>query len=235
MIKAIFFDLDGTLLPMDENKFINMYFKLLSSRALVRGYKEDEIIQAIWGGTKKMYLNDGKISNEDVFWNNFYNIYKTNIQEEKEFFEAFYKEEFHKTKACCEDNKLAKEIVSYCKENFPLVVLSTNPIFPSIATEIRMSFVDLKKEDFAYVTTYENSSFCKPNPKYFLMLLEKFNLKPEEVILFGNNELEDGYCATSVGIKTYMVGDYIIKDEKHNINLPHLKMEEVIPLLKTLK
>ena len=235
MIKAIFFDLDGTLLPMDEDKFTKMYFNLLATRAKTRGYEEKQIIQTILSGTKKMYLNDGTSTNEDVFWQNFYKTYKTDIQEEKEFFNTFYKEEFHKTKSCCEENKLAKEIVTYCKDNFPLVILSTNPIFPKIATEKRMSFVSLTIDDFDYITTYENSSFCKPNPKYFLMLLEKFNLKPEEVILFGNNELEDGYCATSIGIKTYMVGSYIIKDEKHNLNLPHLKMEEVIPLLKTLK
>lgn len=32
MIKAIFFDLDGTLLPMDEKEFTNLYFELLANK-----------------------------------------------------------------------------------------------------------------------------------------------------------------------------------------------------------
>ena len=50
-----------------------------------------------------------------------------------------------------------------------------------------MSYVGLTFDDFDYVTTYENSHNCKPNPQYFIDLLNKFNLKPSEVILFGNN------------------------------------------------
>jgi FMN phosphatase YigB (HAD superfamily) len=54
-----------------------------------------------------------------------------------------------------------------------------------------MSFNDLYEDDFDYITSYENSNYTKPNPMYFQILLDEFNLKPEEVILFGNNEYED--------------------------------------------
>lgn len=236
MIKAVFFDLDGTLLPMNEQEFIKVYFDLLSQKASILCYEKDSIIKAIWSGTKCMYKNDGSKSNEQVFWDCFCSIYnKENANEEIKLFEKFYLNEFKETKNSCFENPLAKEIVRFCKDHFQYVILATNPIFPQVGTQTRMSFVDLKEEDFDFVTYYENSSFCKPNPKYFTYLLNKFNLKPEEVIMFGNNEIEDGWCAQSIGIKTYMVGNHIIKDPNNQIQLPHLNMDEVISLLKKIK
>lgn len=42
MLKAIFFDLDGTLLPMDENEFAKGYFGLLSNKMEKYGYDKIE-------------------------------------------------------------------------------------------------------------------------------------------------------------------------------------------------
>ena len=128
--------------------------------------------------------------------------------------------------------------VHYDRENKPgisnlLTILSTNPIFPKEGTKTRMSFIGLKESDFDFITTYENSCFCKPNPKYFEMLLKKFNLKSDEVIVFGNNTYEDGECAYSVGIKCYMVGDYIINHPKTIHEFEHIKMSDVVNVIKS--
>ncbi len=235
MIRAIFFDLDGTLLPMDEKKFTDLYFSLLCKKATEYGYLPDLLMKTIWQGTKRMYLNDGKRSNEEVFWDEFASVYGEEKRKDKAIFDEFYADEFAQTIACCSDNPLAQDIVRCAKKLFSLVILSTNPIFPEVATLKRMSFVDLKKQDFDEITTYENSRYCKPNPDYFKDLLEKFSLRPDEVVLFGNNEVEDGLCASSCGIRTYMVGNFVIYDEKKRADFPHLNMEEVIPLLKRLK
>lgn len=93
-----------------------------------------------------------------------------------------------------------------------------------------MSFIGLNEDDFDYVTTYENTSFAKPNPKYFEMLLNKFNLKPEEVILFANNTTEDYACASKANIKCYLVGNHIIGDVS---NLDLIKMDEIIPVIES--
>ena len=69
MLKAVFFDLDGTLLPMDEEKFTNLYFHLISEAVKDRGYEPQKLIDTIWQGTKLMYKNDGNQTNEEEFWN----------------------------------------------------------------------------------------------------------------------------------------------------------------------
>lgn len=228
MLKAVFFDLDGTLLPMDEEKFTNVYFELICKKLSKYGYDPNELVNNIWSCTKAMYLNDGNNTNEKVFWSSFSKLYNKDVFLDMKIFEDFYHNEFKEIKKYCFSNQHAKKIIDYCNKNLDYVVLSTNPIFPSIATETRMSFIGLSNADFDYVTTYENSCFTKPNPKYFLSLLDKFNLKPNEVILFGNNTLEDGDCAYKCGIKCYLVGDYIINNPKSNGNYERIRFDQVI-------
>ena len=235
MIKAILFDLDGTLLPIDENKFINLYISLLAKEAVSIGYDKDNFVKSLWESTKKMYENNGIITNEDVFWKTFSEFQNNDVSQDKIFFNKFYETKFLQTKSVCEDNPLAKEIIKYAKNNFEYVILATNPLFPKVATLKRMSFVNLDENDFSYITTYENSSYSKPNPNYFKNLLEKFNLKPDEVILFGNNVLEDAICAERVGIKTILVGNYIINSQNIKHNYLHIDMKEVIGLLENIK
>ena len=232
MIKAVFFDLDGTLLPLDENKFLELYFKLICRRMAPKGYEPEQLVKVIWEGTKRMYQNDGSKTNETVFWETFLEFYGKDKCLDKEYLDAFYSEEFLQTKAACAPNPLAKEIIAFCNNNKLITVLSTNPIFPAIGTQNRMGFVDLKPTDFALFTAYENSCYCKPNPKYFIALLNKFNLKPEEVIVFGNNTYEDGECALACGIKCYLVGDYIINHPKATHVFEHLNMDEVISVIQ---
>ena len=95
-----------------------------------------------------------------------------------------------------------------------------------------MSFIGLKEEDFSFVTYYENFNYCKPNPKYFIELLKKFDLKPEEVILFGNNALEDGECALEAKIKCYLVEGFIINHSNSKKEFPIIKMNEIIEVIK---
>lgn len=231
MLKAVFFDLDGTLLPLDEEKFIHIYFKLLCEKLEPLGYDKEELTKVIWSLTKKMYSNDGSMTNEKLFWDNFLKYYGQDKISDRSILDSFYLNEFKQVKSSCEENKFAVEIVKHCKEKGLLVILSTNPFFPRQATLTRMNFVGLLEEHFDYITTYENSSYCKPNPKYFLELLNKFNLKPDEVILFGNNTLEDGECSYMCNIKCYMVGDYIINDKNTTHEFEHIQMNEVIEII----
>jgi len=232
MLKAVFFDLDGTLLPLNEDLFIKVYFKQLAKRLCPLGYEPNKLIDAIWNGTKLMMKNDGSKTNEEVFWSYFKECYGDESIKDKEYIDSFYTNEFKETKNVCEDNPYVKDIIKFCKENDLIVVLSTNPIFPKQGTLTRMSYLDLKESDFDYVTTYEESRYCKPNPMYFKSLLEKFNLKPEEVLVFGNNTYEDGDCSKACNMKCYMVGDYIIKSDKAKNEYEHIHMKEIINTIK---
>ena len=63
------------------------------------------------------------------------------------------------------------------------VILATNPIFPREAVLSRLSWIDLTQDDFDYITTYEISHYCKPNPDYYKEILENCNLQPAECVM----------------------------------------------------
>lgn len=231
MIKAVFFDLDGTLLPLNEDEFIKKYFYLMSNHMKQYGYEEKKLIETIWKGTYAMMKNDGSKKNDEVFWEYFKSVYGEDAVSDISKFDMFYDNDFLKLKDVCGENKLACDIIKCCKENVEHVVLSTNPIFPYVGTKNRMGFIGLKPSDFDFVTAYENFNYCKPNPKYFQELLDIYNLKGEEVILFGNNTLEDGECSLACGIKCYLVEGNIIYNPKATHTFPVIKMEDIIPTI----
>lgn len=232
MLKAVFFDLDGTLLPMNEEIFTKLYFHLISKAVEDKGYKAEELIDTIWQGTKLMYKNNGQKTNEVVFWEFFGEVYGKERIEDKKYFDAFYLNEFKEVKKACGQNPFAKEIVKFVKEKIGKIILTTNPIFPKVGVKTRMEFLGLNEKDFDYITTYENSSYCKPNPKYFLDVLEKLSLKSDEVILFGNNDVEDYMCAKQAGIDCYLVGENLILHDELKIDAPKIKLEEIIPTIE---
>ena len=75
MIKAVFFDLDGTLLPMEQDVFTKAYFGSLAKRLSLIGYDSDRLIKSIWAGSASRVKNDGTKSNEDAFWESFNRSY----------------------------------------------------------------------------------------------------------------------------------------------------------------
>lgn len=59
MIDTILFDLDGTLLPMDNDIFTKGYFKGLAAELIPFGYDAGTLVDAVWRGTAAMVKNDG--------------------------------------------------------------------------------------------------------------------------------------------------------------------------------
>ncbi|MCI6738676.1 MAG: HAD hydrolase-like protein, partial [Intestinibacter sp.] len=75
----------------------------------------------------------------------------------------------------------------------------------------------LKLEDFDYVTTFENSHYCKPNLDYYREIFEKIGSNPNESIMVGNNALED-MISGELGVKTYLVTDNLENPNKVDID-----------------
>ena len=78
MIDTVLFDLDGTLLPMDQEEFVNMYLGLMAKHMAPYGYEPKHLAAAIWAGTHAMVQNDGSRTNEEVFWADFCHIFGEN-------------------------------------------------------------------------------------------------------------------------------------------------------------
>ena len=111
MFDAILFDLDGTLLPMDQDAFTKAYFTLLSKKMAEHGYESKALIENIWKGTYGMIQNNGSKTNEQVFWDVFSQFYGEKAIKDQLLFESFYENEFQKAQASCGKNEMVPEII----------------------------------------------------------------------------------------------------------------------------
>ena len=206
-ITTVLFDLDGSLLPMETERFTKAYFKLLAQKAAPYGYAPESLVAAVWKGTKAMVMNDGSMKNDQRFWEVFAGELGERVLDMRPIFDSFYANEFHGAKVATGENPLAKKAVEGLKIQGRQVVLATNPLFPAVGVATRLSWIGLEPEDFLHVTTYENSSYCKPNPAYFAQVLEAVGKRPEECLMVGNDPREDVLAAGQAGISAYLVTD----------------------------
>ena len=110
-IKAVLFDLDGTLLPMDQDEFTKGYFGLLVRKMAPFGYDPERLIDGIWSGTAAMVKNDCERTNEEAFWRRFAEIFGDGVYEHKSIFEEFYAVDFKGAQRFCGFNPDAAEVV----------------------------------------------------------------------------------------------------------------------------
>lgn len=230
-INTILFDLDGTLLPMDQEKFVNGYFKMLAAKLAPYGYEPQQLINAILAGIEAMIKNDGSQLNEDAFWKRFVEIYGDKVLADKPVFEDFYKNEFQDARSFCGFNPKAAETVRSLKDKGYRVVLATNPLFPSIATESRIRWAGLEPSEFDLYTTYENTSYCKPNLDYYRDILKRIDCRPEECLMVGNDVGED-MVVEALGLQVFLLTDCLINTQKKDITAyPHGSFEQLLSML----
>ncbi len=216
-IKAVLFDLDGTLLPMDQDTFVGAYISLLAKKIAPLGYAPEKIAKALLLGCKDMIASDGSKLNEEIFWESFTNLLGPSIKKHMPSFNDFYEKEFDTVQAACGFSPKAKEIVDFIRERGVRIILATNPLFPAIATEKRIGWAGLSSNDFDIITTYENSHFCKPNIKYYEEILSKSNLDAKDCIMVGNDADEDT-VAEELGMKVFLLTDCLINRNQKDIS-----------------
>ena len=225
-MKTILFDLDGTLLPMNQKLFTERYLYGLAEFVAPYGFEPQAIISNVWKGTGAMIQNDGTMTNEERFWQVFHSLTGRGSPEDRELFLKFYETEFDKVKESCGFNPESARLIYDLKQRGDRLILATNPLFPNEATMRRIAWAGLDPDDFLMITTYENMNTCKPNPEYYRELCRKCGTEPDGCMLVGNDAVEDA-AALKTGMEVFLITDCLENGREEELSVPHGSFPEV--------
>ncbi|MFW6409849.1 MAG: HAD family hydrolase, partial [Halanaerobiales bacterium] len=90
-INSVFFDLDGTLLPIDLDDFLEKYFGALTGEFSDLA-ESDKLVKILMKSTEAMIENDGSKTNKEVFMDSFFSLLNAkNRSRTMKRFEEFYR------------------------------------------------------------------------------------------------------------------------------------------------
>lgn len=209
MAKALLFDLDGTLLPMDTDVFVKHYIESFA-QAIKKHLDPELFVQALLKGTGAMLTNlDPEKTNEQVFAETFIAITKVDKVTFWPILNAFYEEHFPKLVKHTQPTPWAAKIVEEATRQGYRLVVATNPLFPRSAIEQRLTWAGVAEFPFELITVYEEMSFTKPHPQYYQSIAQRLELPPESCIMIGNDMQED-MCAGKLGMQTFLVENCLV-------------------------
>lgn len=208
MIRAVLFDLDGTLLRIDTARFVDAYVHLLAGWFAAR-IPKDRFLSSLLIATQKMMANRGPSrTNKEIFDDTFYLAVGVSADEMAAPLAEFYAHAYPSLAKMAAPDPAAREAVSIALERGLVTVLATQPIFPAVAVRHRMEWAGIADLPFALVTAYETSHACKPHPEYFTEVAAAIDCAPGECLFIGNDGEEDA-VARRLGMETYLVTDYL--------------------------
>lgn len=201
-IRAILFDLDGTLLSNDMGVFLPHYFELLTSH-VAHIMPPDRFMSHLLHASQEMLDNDGRATNEEVFAAAFYPLAGRSREEMEPVLLDFYANKFPTLQQYTGRKPEARQVVRQAFDLGYDVVIATNPLFPSTATEQRLAWAGVADFPYRLVTSYENSRAAKPNLVYFEQILEAIGQPPDASLVVGDEDMD--MVAGSLGCPTFLV------------------------------
>jgi FMN phosphatase YigB (HAD superfamily) len=201
-IRAILFDMDGTLLDNDMNVFLPHYFELLSAH-VAHILPREPFMARLMQASQKIQGNDGRATNEQVFAAAFYPLDGHLREEIEPLFLEFYAHTFPTLQAYTRRLPEARQVVQSAFDLGCDVVVATNPFFPATAVEQRLAWAGVADFPYRLVTSYENSRAAKPNLLYFEQILETIGQPPEASLVVGDEDMD--MVAGHLGCRTFLV------------------------------
>jgi FMN phosphatase YigB (HAD superfamily) len=212
-VRAILFDLDGTLLKVQMSEFIPRYIAGLAACC-------DDLVtpkrfqQAMLGSIRMLIqcAGDGLATNAQRVFAALQERLEVPEEQLRERFEHYRQTGLADLQPLVSPIPLARAILEECRAKQVALVLATNPVFPRFMIDARVAWGNLDQQFFHHQTSFENSRFCKPHPGYFREICTQLGLAPQECLMVGNDTQHD-LAASAVGMPTFLVDTWIVERE----------------------
>ena len=178
--RAIFFDLDGTLLPMELDEFLGAYFEAIATFVARHGLDAKSFSAGLKAGIGAMAAHDDDRTNYDAYWEAFFSHADRDAASWEELLTGFYEHDFGAIgEGFAPNPAAARAIETLAAKGYPLV-LATMPMFPRRAVEWRLTWA---------------GAAC--------------SLSGDDVLMVGNNTVED-LAACGLGADAFLVTDHLL-------------------------
>jgi len=219
--QAVLFDLDGTLLDIDMNLFLQHYFREMIAMAKARNLPFENLPQMVNQAVQAMLCNrDIDKYNYQVFDESFFPHYEVDEEIMRQFFLDFYERGFPNLHQHCSPFAQIPEIIQMVFDRGLTVVVATNSLFPLTAIEQRLNWAGVGNHPYALITTYDNMHFTKPHLEYYQEICQNIGVPPEDCLMVGNDVAED-MVASRLGMKTFLLTERVIPAKKEIIIPDH--------------
>jgi FMN phosphatase YigB (HAD superfamily) len=203
-MRAILFDLDGTLLDVDTGRFMDRYFAAV--QALRIPGHDGDVIEPLMEGTRAMLGKHPGATNAETFWSVFEEVSGGPRSRYEPWFDRFYAEVFPTLRKDAGPRVGGRDAVEAALGAGLAVAIATNPMFPRTAIDQRIAWAGLSDlAERVLVTSYETSTACKPWPAYYLEVAEALGVQPSECTMVGD-DVDLDLPAADVGMQTFYVG-----------------------------
>ena len=204
-LRAVLFDLDGTLLENDMDVYVTHYLRRLASHVAHR-VPPDKFTQAWMRGLQLMLRNtDPNLTNQQVFDLSFYPWLGVSAEALRPSFEAYYTTSHPNLRSLVTRRPGARETVEAMLDAGLQVVIATNPIFPGAVIGQRLEWTGIADLPFALVTTSENMHAAKPSELFYREILNRIGAAPDETVMIGDDFVNDIQSPSRLGMRTYWV------------------------------
>lgn len=186
-IKAIGFDVDGTLYKMTSEIYNVLSTEIAKVAAEKLGRDETEFVteylaKRVELGGNTMTLDSYGFKGQEIY---------------QQVFDKFPIEEFVGRDA------LLAEMVTKLKQQYRLFIISNGT---GRQVERKLKILDLNYLDFEPRIYCYDQGWAKPEKEPFLSAVDKLGLLPEEIVYVGDKEEFDILGAKAVGMRAIMVG-----------------------------
>lgn len=203
MLKAVFLDLDNTMVLFDEQAYIDAYFSAIAPW-FSDLYPPGEFRRRYLDAAFSLRENDGSRTNRVHFLERFCDGGAVEAERVWRRFESFYEGGHSRIRVDVSVPPGLHDTVDALREMGLALVVASNPIFPRSAQITRMGWAGLSADDFTLFTHMENMCFVKPQVAYYRQICEHAGLEPGACLMAGNDPAND-MVAKQAGLNTYLV------------------------------